>query len=126
MTVRKTAIRDSARIGSPRMRAKRGGAWLFALLTLGTGAAAGMAALVATTLLAAAQTLASDFAPYDYSASPIEATTLFPPVPAVHKVVNVYDPPPARSFSPPARLPGTGGTRSEDGTSETEPPGGDD
>jgi hypothetical protein len=126
MTVRKTAIRQSARLGSPRTRAKRGGAWLFALLTFGTGAVAGMAVLVATTLLAAAQTLASDFAPYDYTASPIEATTLFPPVPAVHKVVNVYDPPPARPYSPPARLPGTGATHGEDGTSETEPPGGDD
>jgi hypothetical protein len=126
MTVRRIAIRGSARAGSPRNGAKRGGAWLFALLTLGIGAMAGMAALVATTLMAGVQALASDFAPYDYTASPIEATTLFPPVPAVHKVINVYDPPPARSFSPPARLPGTGGMRSEDGTSETEPPGGDD
>ena len=110
MTVRKTAIRESARLGSPRMRAKRGGAWLFALLTLGTGAVAGTAALVATTL----------------SALPIHAASLFPPVPAVHTVVNVYEPPPAGAFSPAVGHPGTGGTHGEDGASETEPPGGDD
>jgi len=125
MSARKTPIGESARLGSPRKKAKRGATWLFTLLTLGAGAAAGMAALVASTLIAAAQTLASDFAPHDYLASPIKATTLFPPVPAVHKVVNVYDPPPTRSFTPATRLPATQGTHDEDGTSETEPPDGD-
>lgn len=126
MSVRKTAIRESARLGSPRKRAKRGGAWLFTLLTLGAGAVAGMAALVATTFLAAAQTLAGDFALYDYSASPIEATTLFPPVPAVHKVVNVYDHPAVRPSRPASRPPASKSTPVEEAPDETLPPGSDD
>lgn len=124
MINRRHAILSSVQAGSPRKRAKRNGPWLFTFLTLGAGTVAGLAALVATTLLVGLQTLASDFAPTANTAPAIEARTLFPPVPAVHKVVNVYDPPaaaPAPRWSNPARTSASGG-----GSGESEGSGGDD
>jgi hypothetical protein len=86
----------------PRRKPKRNRALLFGVLTLSAGAGAGIAALVATTLAVGVEALAKDFHVHRNAAAPvIAASTLFPPVPPVHKVVNVYDPP----ASPPYQMP---------------------
>jgi hypothetical protein len=123
MMVRSPAVRGSVGIGS-RKKASRNGVLLFVFVTLGAGAAAGFVALATTTLSIGLQTLAADFAPYDYTAWPIEAGTLFPPVPAVHKVVNVYDPPPARPSWPAQSHSGSQGgvPASDDGATDDSAP----
>lgn len=85
-----------------RRKPNRNGALLFGMLTLSAGAGAGIAALVVSTLAVGVEALAKDFDVHRNAAAPvIAASTLFPPVPPVHKVVNVYDPP----ASPPYQMP---------------------
>ena len=105
MPVRKVAARGNGPVGSQRSRPGRNRAWLFAWLTLGAGAGSGMAALIGTSFLMNLQTLFSAIAAQDGAPPQIEARTLFPPVPAVHKVINVYDPPPAAAPSSPSPKP---------------------
>ena len=91
MIVRKLAFRAGARKGAQDMQPKQSRVGLFLLLTLGAGAGAAIASLVGTSLLLDLQGVAANVA--QASRPPvIEARALFPPVPAVHKTVDVYDP----------------------------------
>ena len=94
MIVRKLAIRASARKGAQDMQPKQSRVGLFLLLTLGAGAGAAIASLVGTSILLDLQGVAANVAQANRPPV-IEARALFPPVPAVHKTVDVYDPAPA-------------------------------
>jgi hypothetical protein len=100
---------------------KRKRALLFGVLTLSAGAVAGIAALVVSTLALSLEALAKDFDVHRNAAAPvIAASTLFPPVPPVHRVVNVYDPP----VSPPYQIPKRQNPRPNSGDDAPQP--GDD
>jgi hypothetical protein len=104
MIVRKIAARGVPRTGKEPRPPKRHRAWLFLFLTLGTGAACGILALVGPALVtdvgAAITThVAATTDPQ------IQASTLFPPVGPQHKVIDVYDPPPPARVAPPAAVP---------------------
>jgi hypothetical protein len=91
---RKIAIRAGGNPALNKAEPKRGRLRLFLSLVLAAGAASGVAALLANPLLFSVQTLAYDV--HDHtSAQAINAKTLFPAVPPVHKTVDVYDPAPA-------------------------------
>jgi hypothetical protein len=103
MIIRKVAFGGGKGAGSRRKEPTRHRAWLFTLLTLGAGAGSGVAALIGTTLLVNVQTLVTDVGAASNAPQPIEARSVFPSVPPVHKVINVYDPPAARPSSPASR-----------------------
>jgi hypothetical protein len=100
MIIRDVAFGGGKEAGSRRKEPTRHRAWLFTLLTLGAGAGSGVAALIATTLLVNVQTLVTDVGAQNNAPPPLEARTVFPSVPPVHKVIDVYDPPAARPVSP--------------------------
>jgi hypothetical protein len=102
MFVRKLSIRARAGAGSLQKTPKRNLLRLFTLLTLGTGAVSGFAALVIGAFLTNVQAAAATYLHSNRSADPIQAATLFPPVPAVTKVIDVYDPPPVAAQPRPA------------------------
>ena len=98
--VRRLAIRATGRGGSPENAPKRNRAWLFVWITLGAGALSAVAALLGGWLTELSNLTATNPPP-----AQIEARALFPPVPAVHKVVDVYDPPPPAAQPKPAPKP---------------------
>ena len=102
MIVRKLAIRAGVRKGAQDMQPKQSRVGLFLLLTLGAGAGAALASLVGTSLLLDLQGVAANVAQSNRPPA-IEARALFPPVPAVHKTVDVYDPAPAVAQGSPSR-----------------------
>jgi hypothetical protein len=84
--------RSTARDRTPR----KNRTWRFILFTFGSGLLAAVIAVV----IAGVPTVLSLVIPV--AAPPqINASALFPPVPAVHKTVDVYDPPPKRVVTPP-------------------------
>jgi hypothetical protein len=93
LLVRRLAMRARAQGGSPNTAPKRNRAWLFVWLTLGAGTASGVAAL-AGGWVTDIEAQFSNLTAGNATATPIEAQALFPPVQAVHKVIDVYDPPP--------------------------------
>lgn len=101
MIVRKLAIRGKPKDGTPGQKPKKSRVFLFFLLTLGAGALAEMIALVGPGILADVEALVTDTIQSN-SNGQIAASTLFPPVPVQHKVVDVYDPPPPRAAAPAA------------------------
>src|SRR3979490_363359 len=101
MIVRKLAIRGKPKEGTPGQKPKKSRVFLFFLFTLGAGALAEMIALVGPGILADAEALVTETIQSN-SNGQIAASTLFPPVPVQHKVVDVYDPPPPRAAAPAA------------------------
>lgn len=99
MTVRKVAVRASAGADPPNHTRKGGRARLFLLLTLGAGAGAGVAALIGNSILLDLQNLVIDVHS-NIVVQPIEAKTLFPPVPPQHQTIDVYDPPATSPANP--------------------------
>jgi len=88
----------SVRPARPATRGRKPGqnrAWRFILTTLGSGALAAMIAIA----IAGIPTVLSLAFPSDPPPQ-IDASALFPPAPVVHKVVNVYDPPPPQWLAP--------------------------
>ncbi len=86
--------RSTARDRTPR----KNRTWRFILFTFGSGLLAAVIAVV----IAGVPTVLSLVIPV--AAPPqINASALFPPVPAVHKTVDVYDPPPPRRAVTPPR-----------------------
>jgi hypothetical protein len=77
----------------------------FAVLILGAGALSGIAAMLGVWPFGGLQVLVTHVIRGDETAAPIEARTLFPPVPPVHQVIDVYDPPPPVAPAPPAAQP---------------------
>ena len=101
------------------------------LLILGAGVVSGMAALAGIPPFGSLQALV---APISQSLHPqaapvlIQASAVFPPVPPVHKTVDVYDPPPPAARPNPAPPPAPTPKASPTPThhpSPTPPPGGD-
>jgi hypothetical protein len=91
---RKVAVRAGGNPASHTSEPKRGRLRLFLLLVLAAGAGSGIAALMGNSLLIDVQTLVIDV--HDKTVvQTIDARTLFPTVPPVHKTVDVYDPAPA-------------------------------
>lgn len=91
---RKVAVRAGGNVTSRNSEPSRGRFRLFLMLVLAAGAGSGIAALIGNSVLLDLQTLA--FNVHDKAVvQTIEARTLFPPVPPVHKTVDVYDPAPA-------------------------------
>jgi hypothetical protein len=101
MIVRKLAIRGKPKDGAPGQKPKKSRVFLFFLLTLGAGALAEMTALVGPGFLASIEAAVTDTIQGNTNVQ-IAASTLFPPVPVQHKVVDVYDPPPPRAAAPAA------------------------
>ena len=93
MSVRRLVARRLVRPSSREKKPRRNRTGLFAVLTLGAGGLSGVAALLGVPPFGNLQTLVTQFLHPD-SPSPIEAHTLFPPVPPVQKVVDIYDPAP--------------------------------
>ena len=104
MIVRKLAIRRKHKDGTQRQEPKKRRVLLFFLLTLGAGALAEMIALVGPGFLANIEAAVTDTIQGNTNVQ-IAASTLFPPVPVQHKVVDVYDPAPPRAAAPAAPAP---------------------
>jgi hypothetical protein len=100
MIIRKLATRGKKRAASRRKEPRRNRAWLFLLVTSAAGVGSWIAALIGTSLLVNVGTLVTDVGAHDNGPQPIEARAAFPPVPPVHKVINVYDPPAAGPSAP--------------------------
>jgi hypothetical protein len=76
-------------------KTKRNRVRRFALVTLSAGAISGVGAMFGIWPFSGLQVLATQLVQAAPANSAIQARTLFPPVPPVHQVVDVYDPPPA-------------------------------
>jgi hypothetical protein len=101
MSVRRIAVR--AAIGHDHPKKNRTGG--FALLILGAGGVSGVAALLGVPPFGNLQVFVKQIVQGPPS-GPIEARSIFPAVPPVHQVIDVYDPapppPPAAAPAPPA------------------------
>ncbi len=95
MFVRHLAALRPARSTSRDRKPQKNRAWRFIFITLGSGALAAFISIV----IAGVPTVLSLVFP---AATPpqIEASALFPPAQAVHRVVDVYDPAPKQAPRP--------------------------
>jgi hypothetical protein len=100
MVVRKIAVRGRPRTGPESRPPKRNRAWLFLFLTLGAGAVSGILALVGPAVVTDVGAAITTHVAATTD-QPIQASTLFPPVPVQHRVIDIYDPPPPRRVAPP-------------------------
>jgi hypothetical protein len=101
MSVRRIAARAAIRARSGAELPKKSRTVRFALLILGAGGVSGVAALLGVPPFGSLQVFVKQIVQGPPSA-PIEARTIFPAVPPVHQVIDVYDPPPAAAPAPPA------------------------
>jgi hypothetical protein len=106
MSVRRIAARAAIRAGSGQEQPKKNRTGGFALLILGAGGVSGVAALLGVPPFGNLQVFVKQIVQGPPS-GPIEARSIFPAVPAVHQVIDVYDPappppPPAAAPAPPA------------------------
>jgi hypothetical protein len=92
------ARRQSIKPASRQRKPARNRVARFLLVTLGSGGAAAVIAIV----VAGMQALVTQAFP---GQDQIAAGSLFPPVPAQHRTVNVYDPPTSRPPAPPTSKP---------------------
>jgi hypothetical protein len=99
MIVRKLATRGRGQAGSEEQGPQRNRAWQFLWLVLGAGAVSGLIALVGPGLVTALGAQVTTQI-HNNAVQPLDAHSLFPPVAAVHKVVDVYDPAPPRRAQP--------------------------
>lgn len=103
--VHKLAARARAGSGREEEEPKRNRAFLFFFFTLGAGALSAIIALIGPGLVTDAGAVVTNAIVSNSPSSQIKAQTIFPAVPAVHKVVDVYDPAPPRRSSQPAPPP---------------------
>jgi hypothetical protein len=101
MSVRRIAARAAIRAGSTDNPPKQNRTGRFAMLVIGAGAVSGIAAMFGVWPFGSLQVLVNQIA-HGSPTGPIEARSIFPPVPPVHQVIDVYDPPPAAAPAPPA------------------------
>jgi hypothetical protein len=101
MSVRRIAARAAIRAGSGHEQPKKNRTGRFALLILGAGGVSGVAALLGVPPFGNLQVFVKQIVQGPPS-GPIEARSIFPAVPPVHQVIDVYDPAPPR---PPAAAP---------------------
>jgi hypothetical protein len=95
--VRRFAIGRSMKTAPRERKPRKNRAVRFLVLTFGSGALAALLAIV----IAGIPTVLGVVFPAG-AAPEIKASSLFPPVQAVHKVIDVYDPPPPRAAPRPA------------------------
>jgi hypothetical protein len=89
--------RTAANGGSEPRDRKRSRAGRYVVLIFGAGVVSGTAALAGIPPFGSLQALLAPISQLLHPQSPpapIQAGAIFPPVPPVHKVVDVYDPPP--------------------------------
>jgi hypothetical protein len=89
--------RTAANGGSEQPERKRSRAGRYVLLIFGAGVVSGTAALAGIPPFGSLQALLAPISQLLHPPpppTPIQASAIFPPVPPVHKVVDVYDPPP--------------------------------
>jgi hypothetical protein len=103
MIIRRLAIGSSMKTAPRDRKPRKNRVLRFIVLTLGSGVVAALLAIV----IAGIPTVLGVVFPA--AAQPeIKASALFPPVGPVHKVIDVYDPPPPRAAprpAPPAAAP---------------------
>lgn len=95
MFVRRIATMRQARSTTRDRKPRKNRAWRSIFITFGSGALAALIAIV----IAGVPTVLSMVFPGDPPPQ-IDASALFPPSQAVHKVVDVYDPPPKQAPPP--------------------------
>jgi hypothetical protein len=95
MFVRRLATLRPARSTARDRKPRKSRAWRFIFITLGSGA---LAALIAIGIAGIPTVLSVAF-PGD-TPPQIDASAIFPPAQPVHKVVDVYDPPPRQAPRP--------------------------
>ena len=95
MFVRNLAALRPAKSTSRDRKPQKNRAWRFIFITFGSGALAAFVAIV----IAGVPTVLSLVFPGEPPPQ-IDASALFPPAQAVHKVVDVYDPPPRQAPQP--------------------------
>ncbi len=101
--IRRIAIGRSMKTAPRDRKPRKNRAVRFLILTLGSGALAALFAIA----IAGIPTVLGVVFPAG-AAPEIKASALFPPVQPVHKVIDVYDPPPPRAAprsAPPAAEP---------------------
>jgi hypothetical protein len=89
--------RTAANGGSDQRDRKRSRVGRNVVLIFGAGVVSGAAALAGIPPFGSLQALLAPISELLHPqppAAPIQASAIFPPVPPVHKVVDVYDPPP--------------------------------
>ena len=96
--INRLARRQSMKPVSRQRKPARNRVVRFLLVTFGAGVAAAVIAIV----VAGMQTLVTQAFP---GQDQISASSLFPPVPPQHRIVNVYDPPISRPHPPPSSKP---------------------
>lgn len=103
-------IRRAAPAGTPSdsrepNQRKRSHTGRYVLLALGSGIVSGVASMAGIWPFGGMQTVlvqAAQIVHKPAGSAPIQAGSIFPPVPPVHKVIDVYDPAPPQSTKPPA------------------------
>ena len=99
----------TAKVAAGHQERRRSRAGRYVVLTIGAGVVTGVAALAGIPPFGSLQALLAPISEYLHPtppSAPIQASTIFPPVPPVHKTVDVYDPPPAaRAPNPPPKPP---------------------
>jgi hypothetical protein len=103
--VRKLAMRASRGDQPAEEKPKRNRAFLFLFFTLGAGALSAIIALIGPSLVTDAGAVVTNAIVTNSPSAEIKAQTLFPPVAAIHKVIDVYDPAPPVKRSQPAPVP---------------------
>jgi hypothetical protein len=105
-------IADRFRVNRGTGPGSRGGkptkVWRYLVLIFAAGVVSGTAALAGIPPFGSVQALLSPISQLRHvqpDSTPINASAIFPPVPPVHKVVDVYDPPPPARKSNPAPQP---------------------
>jgi hypothetical protein len=101
MPVRRIAARAAIRAGSTDEQPKQNRTGRFAVLILGAGGVSGVAAMLGVWPFGSLQVFVSQIV-HGPPSGPIEARSIFPAVPPVHQVIDVYDPPPVAPPPPPA------------------------
>jgi hypothetical protein len=97
----------SVKAGMQKREPKRNRAGLFAVITFGAGGISGLAAMAGIWPFSGLQAFlptigaASHLVTGDPSTQ-IQASSIFPAVPPIHKVIDVYDPPPPAPRQQPA------------------------
>lgn len=94
--------------GSEQSDRKRSRVGRYVALIFGAGVVSGMAALAGIPPFGSLQALLGPISQLLHPQpppAPIQASAIFPPVPPVHKVVDVYDPPPPAPRASPVPQP---------------------
>jgi hypothetical protein len=106
MSVRRIVARGAFRTDSAEKQPKQNRTGRFAVLILGAGAVSGTAAMLGVWPFGSLQLFVTQII-HGPPTGPIEARSIFPPVPPVHQVIDVYDPPPPAAppapVAPPAK-----------------------